>query len=106
MPPQVPNPLGAFAAPSQHVDVDRFALYAQEPGTWQHLITHAWRQACRWHHPDREGDHNRLFELTRAKEALMTWVGEFKAIEKSWPDSKAHCFCNNCRRLIERMLQC
>ncbi|CAE7362859.1 unnamed protein product [Symbiodinium microadriaticum] len=101
-----PNPLGGFAAASQHIDVDLFALYAQEPGSWQRFITHAWRQACRSHHPDREGDHNRFLELTGAKEALMAWVAEFKDIKKSWPDSKAHCFCDKCRKLIQEMLQC
>ena len=101
--PPVPNPLGTFAAASQHIDVDFLHFMLRNPALGS-LITHAWRQACRRHHPDREGDHNRFLELTRAKEALMTWVGEFKAIKKSWPDS--NCFCDNCRRLIERMLQC
>ena len=36
----------------------------------------------------------------------MAWVAEFKDIKKSWPDSKAHCFCDKCRKLIQEMLQC
>ena len=52
--PPVPNPLGAFLEATQHIDVD---LYAQEPGCWQRLITRAWKQACRLHHPDARGDH-------------------------------------------------
>ena len=104
--PPVPNPLGAFLEATQHIDVDVFAMYAQQPGLWQRLITRAWKQAARLYHPDAKGDHDRFLELTQAKETLSAWAGEFKAVKESWPHGKPHCFCDNCRRLIQQMLNC
>ena len=50
--------------------------------------------------------HDRFLELTQAKETLPAWAGEFKAVKESWPHGKPHCFCDNCRRLIQQMLNC
>ena len=101
-----PNPLGAFVEATQHIDVDLFALYAPHPGLWQRLITRACVQAGRLHHLDARGDHDRFLEFTQAKETLTAWVVEFKAIKESSPHGKHPCFCDNCRKLIQRMLNC
>ena len=102
----VPNPLGAFLQATQHIDVDLFAIYAQQPGLWQRLITRAWKQAVRFHHPDAQGDHHQFLEFTEAKDTLFGWAEEFKAVRESWPDATPHCFCDKCRQLLQRMLNC
>ncbi|CAE7261672.1 unnamed protein product, partial [Symbiodinium sp. CCMP2592] len=102
----LPNPLGAFLAATEHIDVDLFATYAQNPGLWHRLITKAWKQAVRLHHPDAQGGHNQFLDLTEAKETLLAWAAEFTAVKKAWPQAHPKCFCDSCRALIQRMLLC
>ena len=36
----------------------------------------------------------------------MTWAEEFKPVQESWPQCTPQCFCDTCRVVIEKMLNC
>ena len=104
--PPLPNPLGAFANATAHVDIDLFALYSQSPGTWQRTVTVAWKKATLTHHPDGTGNHGSFLQLTNAKEKLVEWISAFKEIREAWPDCHLQCFCADCLRVLKSMVNC